>query len=95
MVHGSWVRRAEDSEGVRDNYRVPGTLACRSWCGPRIFGAGALEKVSWKVQEGDAETVQLQLWLVMMSRQEQGHGGLAEVGRRKSASCCSLHGGAP
>ena len=56
MVHGSWVRRAEDSEGLRDNYRIPGTLACRSWCGPRIFGAGALEKVSCNVQEGDAET---------------------------------------
>lgn len=56
MAHGSWVRRAEDSEGVRDNQRVPGTMAHRPWCGPRIAGAGTLEKVSWKVQEGDAET---------------------------------------
>lgn len=29
------------------NSKVPGTMVCQSWCGPRIVGTGNPEKVSW------------------------------------------------
>lgn len=48
MDHGSWVRSAGGHEGVRDNKGLQGTMVRKSWCGPRIVGAGTLEKMSWK-----------------------------------------------